>query len=312
VSHKVIQFRPLPHATPHQPALTAYRTALQTIHDSGRATDERSYYSAVVVLFNAIGAALTPRVVALHDVADRASIGHPDFLLQVETTKDIRAAVKVKGAAHELDAIIASEQVRRYLSHHDPTLVTNLREFALVRLSRNKTPEVVMRHTFAGNEAAFWLASPPTLARDHAERFGDFLVTAMTWDAVVKRSVDLAEALAGLRNALSNALGLQFVGDEGEHFFRSLLVQTLFYGLFSAWVAYHRRGNSEPFRRCVNCSSALLFPASLRPSTSASRWNGDQVAHKALTARKSTRLDFVIDVQTARLGACLVRATVAK
>jgi predicted helicase len=33
---------------------------------------------------------------------------------------------------------------------------------------------------------------------------------------------------------------MTFEGDKGEHFFRSTLVQTLFYGVFSAWVLWHR------------------------------------------------------------------------
>lgn len=43
-----------------------------------------------------------------------------------------------------------------------------------------------------------------------------------------------------LRAALSDSLGLTFHDEEGEHFFRSTLVQTLFYGVFSAWVLWHR------------------------------------------------------------------------
>jgi len=38
--------------------------------------------------------------------------------------------------------------------------------------------------------------------------------------------------------------GLHFTDQEGEHFFRSSLVQTLFYGLFSAWVVWNR-GNCK-------------------------------------------------------------------
>ena len=36
--------------------------------------------------------------------------------------------------------------------------------------------------------------------------------------------------------ALEEALGMTFAGEQGDHFFRSTLVQTLFYGLFAAWV----------------------------------------------------------------------------
>jgi hypothetical protein len=38
-----------------------------------------------------------------------------------------------------------------------------------------------------------------------------------------------------------------FQGDEGNHFFKSTLVQTLFYGLFSGWVVWAHQGNRPPF-----------------------------------------------------------------
>jgi hypothetical protein len=43
-------------------------------------------------------------------------------------------------------------------------------------------------------------------------------------------------ALRAIRGALEEALAIKFQDEEGEHFFRSTLVQTLFYGTFSAWV----------------------------------------------------------------------------
>ena len=52
--------------------------------------------------------------------------------------------------------------------------------------------------------------------------------------------------LASLRSALEQALGLKFVGSKGEHFFRSSLVQTLFYGVFSAWVLWSKRQTTKP------------------------------------------------------------------
>ena len=47
-------------------------------------------------------------------------------------------------------------------------------------------------------------------------------------------------ALAAVRTALEEALGMKFEAEKGEHFFRSTLVQTLFYGVFSAWVLWHK------------------------------------------------------------------------
>jgi hypothetical protein len=59
--------------------------------------------------------------------------------------------------------------------------------------------------------------------------------------------VEVAEssALAPIAAALGGALGIEFKGEKGEHFFRSTLIQTLFYGVFSAWVLWNE-GNPKP------------------------------------------------------------------
>ena len=44
-----------------------------------------------------------------------------------------------------------------------------------------------------------------------------------------------------MRSALEEALGVRFEGARGAAFFRSTLVQTLFYGVFSAWVLWARQ-----------------------------------------------------------------------
>ena len=48
-------------------------------------------------------------------------------------------------------------------------------------------------------------------------------------------------SLATVRLALEEALAVRFEGERGEAFFRSTLVQTLFYGVFSAWVLWARQ-----------------------------------------------------------------------
>jgi N-6 DNA Methylase len=57
-------------------------------------------------------------------------------------------------------------------------------------------------------------------------------------------------ALKAIRTAREDTLGMQFEGKKGEHFFRSSLVQTLFYGVFAAWVLWSRRqpaGSRTPY-----------------------------------------------------------------
>ena len=48
-----------------------------------------------------------------------------------------------------------------------------------------------------------------------------------------------------MRSALEEALGVRFEGDKGERFFHSTLVQTLFYGVFAAWVLWARGQRSD-------------------------------------------------------------------
>ncbi|MYK92036.1 MAG: N-6 DNA methylase, partial [Synechococcus sp. SB0669_bin_8] len=55
-----------------------------------------------------------------------------------------------------------------------------------------------------------------------------------------------APQLATVRSALEEALGVRFEGEKGARFFRSTLVQTLFYGIFSAWVLWARQDGSQP------------------------------------------------------------------
>ena len=50
-----------------------------------------------------------------------------------------------------------------------------------------------------------------------------------------------APQLMAVRSALEEALGVRFDGDKGASFFHSTLVQTLFYGVFSAWVLWERQ-----------------------------------------------------------------------
>jgi hypothetical protein len=44
-----------------------------------------------------------------------------------------------------------------------------------------------------------------------------------------------------IKKALEEALGMKFDAQKAEHFFRSTLVQTLFYGVFSSWVLWARQ-----------------------------------------------------------------------
>ena len=57
-----------------------------------------------------------------------------------------------------------------------------------------------------------------------------------------------APSLNAVRSALEEALGVRFEGERGAAFFRSTLVQTLFYGIFSAWVLWSRQASAPTER----------------------------------------------------------------
>ena len=146
-------------------------------------------------------------------------------------------------------------------------LVTNYRDFLLVvKEPGDKTPRVEGRYRLAADEDSFWRAKPHALAKQHGEGLLDFLAGAMTRTSPIARPADLAADLARhareakrrlaehdisavepLQKAMEQALGLHFQGDEGAAFFRSSLVQTLFYGLFSGWMLWRQnRGHPVP------------------------------------------------------------------
>ena len=148
--------------------------------------------------------------------------------------------------------------MRRYLEKYRQVLVTTYREFVLVGFNAEGEAASLESFSLAATEAEFWaLAAHPgsDAARQAGERLTDFLRRVLLRQAQIAAPKDLAWFLASYareararaeerdlpdwvstRKALEEALGMSFSGEKGEHFFRSTLVQTLFYGLFAAWV----------------------------------------------------------------------------
>ena len=175
-----------------------------------------------------------------------------------------RGVVEVKGLIEPVLATADTAQVSRYWRHYRLVLVTNYREFLLIGIdpADNERPMRVEGFSLAENDAAFWqaCARPRATANAKAALLVEYLRRALAHLAPLTRPADLAwllasyardalvrvEAVASLptlatiRAGLEQALGLRFEAQKGEHFFRSTLVQTLFYGIFSAWVQWCR------------------------------------------------------------------------
>ena len=253
-------------------AVEAYFAGLQMIRASGGATDERSLYVPLANLLNAVGGTLQPKVFCVQDMADQG-VGHPDFGLyttqQVQKgkpksgQKPERGVIEVKPIANDAWLTAASDQVAGYWQGYRQVLVTNARDFVFVgedaaghpvrleslRLSDSSAQfDAKLEHPRAfANEVGPGLGEYLTRVLSHAASLAEpkdvaWLLASYARDGLarVERSGD-ATPLAALRSALEESLGVKFEGDRGAAFFRSTLVQTLFYGVFSAWVLWSRQ-----------------------------------------------------------------------
>ena len=257
-------------------SVEAYFTHLRDIRGSGAGVAETSYYGPLAELLNAEGSRLKPKVSAIINLRNTGG-GIPDgglFTAQQLKGWDIatdplqgqlpaRGAIEVKGTADDAFAIAASEQVARYVDRYGLVLVTNLRDFVLVGRAADGTGVRELESCrLAANEASFWahVATPRKFAEEAGEGLTEFLRRVLLHNAPLSDPKDIAWFLASyartarlrleqrhelpaldqLRSQLEDSLGLKFEGDKGDHFFRSTLVQTLFYGMFASWVLWAR------------------------------------------------------------------------
>ena len=271
--------------------LADYLAEIARIWATRAGTGEVSYYGALAGALNAAGERPKPRVFCVPNLRNRGA-GYPDMGLFVvargqppedwpEAQPPDRGVVEVDDIPAELSVKLGSAQVARYLASYGLVLVTNYRDFVLLGRGANGQPERREVFSFRCDDAAAFFAlargtrRPPGLAT----RFAEFLERVVLHQAPLARPEEVAfflasyardaltrveehaslPAFAGLRNALQEALGLRFEGPKGEHLFRSSLVQTLFYGLFSAWVEVARDGQTHFDWRAAGSSLHVPF-----------------------------------------------------
>ena len=253
-------------------AVEAYFADLRRLRASGGATGERSSYGPLANLLNAIGAALKPKVFCVQELADQGA-GHPDFGLyaarQVQKGRPRegqvpeRGVVEVKAVDDDVWLTAAGDQAGRYWGRYRLVLVTNCRDFVLVgEDAAGRAAKLEgFRLAASAEEFARLLEKPRAFAHAAGAGLGEYLARALSHRAALAEPKDLAwllasyardglarveaagdaPALAAVRSALEEALGVRFEGERGARFFRSTLVQTLFYGVFSAWVLWARQ-----------------------------------------------------------------------
>ena len=253
-------------------AVEAYFADLARVRASGGATGERSSYLPLAGLLDAVGATLKPKVFCVQELADHGA-GHPDFGLY--TAKQVqrgrpregqtpeRGVIEVKALGDDAWLTAAGDQVSRYWGRYRLVLVTNTRDFVLVGEDAAGRPAKLESFRLADDAEDFTcrLETPRAFAREVGAGLGEYLARALSHRAALAEPGDLAwllashardglarveaageaPALAAVRSALEEALGVRFEGEQGARFFRSTLVQTLFYGVFAAWVLWARQ-----------------------------------------------------------------------
>ena len=257
-------------------AVEAYFVNIGQVRASGGATGELSYYGPLTNLLNAVGATLSQKVFCVSQLANQGA-GHPDFGLyaaqQVQRGKPRkgqtpeRGVIEMKAVDDDTWVTAESDQVSRYWNCYRLVLVTNTRDFVLVGEDEAGRPAKLEVFRLADNVEDFHnkLERPRAFARKVGAGLGEYLSRALSHRAVLAEPKDLAWLLASyardglarveaagdapalktVRGALEEALGVRFEGEKGTHFFQSALVQTLFYGVFSAWVLWSRNVKSD-------------------------------------------------------------------
>jgi type ISP restriction-modification system protein/N-6 DNA methylase len=253
--------------------LGIYLRELHDIRASGANVPETSFYGPLANLLNAVGRTLKPRVRCIINPKNQGAgipdggfftadqlprTGEPDLHAQLPA----RGVMEVKGTSDDARQTARSAQVAKYLATYGQVLVTNYRDFILLGRDTNGKRIELEAYRLAESEVAFWAATTDAhaLGEGQGERFTEFLKRVMLYAAPLTNPADVAwflasyardarariedvdfPALTAVRTALEEALGVTFEGRRGDHFFRSTLVQTLFYGIFSAWVLWSKK-----------------------------------------------------------------------
>ena len=260
-------------------SIETYFDDLRRVRASGGSTGERSSYGPLANLLNAVGATLKPKMFCVGELADQGA-GHPDFGLyaakQVQQGRPRegqvpeRGVVEVKAAGDDAWLTAAGDQVSRYWGRYRLVLVTNTRDFVLVGEDAAGRPTKLETFRLADDAGTFVrrLETPRAFAREVGAGLGEYLTRALSHRAALAEPKDLAwllasyardglarvvaagdsPPLAAVRAALEDALGVRFEGERGARFFHSTLVQTLFYGVFSAWVLWSRADTASQDR----------------------------------------------------------------
>ncbi|MGB3478778.1 MAG: type ISP restriction/modification enzyme [bacterium] len=232
--------------------LKIYLSHIRSIYATGLGTDETSYYPAFDNLINSVGDFLIPKINSISQLSNKGA-GIPDWGWYNVENEDLYGIVEAKPPDTELENVTLSKQTLKYLDKYGVVLLTNYR--ALQLITGNRSNIVYEENCVLCNSKDELFSS--NKFSDKAEGFINTLRSILLRKAPIKTPQDLAERLAHyaqrakemlahhsiedlqpLRATMKSTLGIEFSPEAGEAFFRSSLIQTIFYGLFSAWVLW--------------------------------------------------------------------------
>ncbi|HEX3865374.1 MAG TPA: hypothetical protein VHV78_01435, partial [Gemmatimonadaceae bacterium] len=234
-------------------------------------TTEATYYPAIKSLLEGILAELALRLdVRASTSESRRSGGRdaPDFAIYDGVGSFVTLYVEVKDPLADVREFAVArdrnDQIGRYLAATGAVLVCTPRQFAVLTVAdgRRREGAVPPNARRLSDTVEFWptmstlragkritdecgaqlaalledvltrhtpIASPETLAR---------VLARQARRATTSLPAQFTTATASLREDFASGLGIRFEGTEGEHFFRSSLIQTVFYGLFAGWLLH--------------------------------------------------------------------------
>ncbi len=244
-----------------------YLTGMRTAHALGAHTAETTFYTPFANLLNSVGEGLKPRVFfQAHPGSHGAGIvdgGLYPLTRKMQKSplpnqKPERGAVEIKPAGTSMEVLAQSSQVRKYLEAYGLCLISNYHQFRLLDWYGG-APRTLESYDITANAGDLWTLPVQELTEKHQGTLPDFLARVRSRKGPLSKAEEVAwliasyareararaeshplAAFAAVKTALQESLGITFEGDKGENFFLSTLIQTLFYGIFSAWILWRR------------------------------------------------------------------------
>jgi hypothetical protein len=243
-------------------------------------TTEATYYPAVRSLIaSALAVEELPFDVRINTSEQKSGggINLPDVALYDADGEFLVVCGEVKLPDADLQKLALStanqDQIGRYLATTRAALISNVRSFALVTVNpawkgSGRVPPDSRRieHVVELWPSVAALKQPGPLDPARLDAFVELIETAATRFAPIADPQSLARIMArqarrakadlpdkfthavqGLLDDFGKALGVTFVGPEGEEFLRSSLIQTAFYGLFAGWALWSQGKRTKEF-----------------------------------------------------------------